>query len=183
MHDPRPLSERFDLTYVHKPHLSDRWTGRLSIVVILLMIAMFGGMAMLNDQRAYSSGPLTSAHAMFADDCGKCHAPDPDRSGYWLPSRDELCLNCHVAPLHAPHQSMFIGDVRSVGGEQVVMSSSCSVCHIEHQGAHANLSHVPDITCVGCHQDLQRFGWNDQGAHAHFHTWTSPALVSDGGHP
>lgn len=164
MHDPRPLSERFDLTYVRRPQLSDRWTRPLSVAFIAIIVVIFGGLMLQGDLRAYSSGPLTTAHAMFADDCGKCHAPDPDRSGYWLPARDELCLNCHVAPLHNLHQSMFVGHAHPVGTEQIVMSSECSVCHVEHRGKHADLSAVHDATCVRCHEDLQRWGWSDQRA-------------------
>lgn len=164
MQDPRPLSERFDLTYVRRPQLSDRWTRPFSVAVVAMIVVILGGLMLQNDLRAYSSGPLTTAHAMFADDCSKCHAPDPDRSGYWLPTRDELCLNCHVAPLHNPHQSMFVGLGKAVGSEQIVMSSSCAVCHQEHRGANADLSAVPDATCVSCHADLAAFGWKDAQA-------------------
>lgn len=181
MLDPRPLSERFDLTYVRRPQLSDRWTRPLSAIFVVLVIAIFGGLLWQRDLRAYSSGPLTTAHAMFADDCAKCHAPDPDRSGFWLPTRDELCLNCHVAPLHNPNQSMFVGGACAVGAEQIVMSSSCSVCHVEHLGAHADLSAVSDATCVRCHADLQQFGWKSPGASAGASQNSAPA--ENGGRP
>jgi predicted CXXCH cytochrome family protein len=183
MHDPRPLSERFDLTYVRRRQLSDRWTRPLSLAAVILVVAVAGAVMMQGDFRAFSSGPLTQAHAMFADDCGKCHAPDPDRSGYWLPARDELCLNCHVAPLHNPHQSMFVGLARPVGTEQVVMSSNCSTCHVEHLGAEADLSAVSDATCVRCHADLERDGWSGDRAESPPGSALQSLFARNGGRP
>lgn len=159
MQDSRPLSERFDLTYVQKRHFADRWTAALGLGLALLVAAGLGGLTLFGGNEVYSSGPLTNAHAMFAHDCGKCHAPDPAGSGFWLPARDELCLACHVAPLHNPHQSQFVGTARAVGSQEVVMSSSCAVCHVEHQGHDADLTLVSDQTCVRCHADLRESGW------------------------
>lgn len=159
MQDGRPLSERFDLTYVHRRHFADRWTAPLAILAFLAAPLVLGGLMLTGSHGAYSSGPVTSAHAMFADDCGECHAPDPRRSGFWLPVRDELCLACHDAPLHNPNQSMFVGVHHAIGVEETVMSSSCSVCHVEHRGRDADLSQVSDQTCVQCHADLRAYGW------------------------
>jgi hypothetical protein len=81
------------------------------MVVLYFFIA-----GLVDDRRAFSSGPLTQAHAMFGDDCAQCHAADPDTTGYWLPVQDEACLRCHVAGAHHglesahPASSMRVSD-------------------------------------------------------------------------
>jgi hypothetical protein len=155
-----PLSERFDLKYVRRRHFPDTWTGRLSLGAVLAVGAFVAYAAISGDERAFSSGALTYAHAMFADDCTQCHAPDPGRVGYWLPAQDSACLRCHVAPLHNPHQSMFRGDATIFTSQvgPVEMSGDCSACHVEHRGADTSLNLVHDRMCIACHRDLSRFG-------------------------
>jgi predicted CXXCH cytochrome family protein len=160
MRDIWPLSERFDLPYVRRRHFPDNWTGRLSLLAVGLVIAFVSYNAISGDDRAFSSGPMTRAHAMFADDCQQCHQPDPARAGFWLPPRDSACLRCHVATLHDPHQSLFRGEPMLVSSrtEPIEMSGDCSACHIEHRGPDVRLTNVPDLLCIGCHQDLASRG-------------------------
>ena len=155
-----PLSERFDLRYIRKRHFPDTWTGRLSLIAVLVVGAFVAYAAVSGDERAFSSGPLTHAHAMFADDCAQCHQPDPARAGYWLPAQDSACLRCHVAPLHNPHQSLFRGEgmLLSSRAGPMEMSGDCAACHVEHRGPEVNLRHVADQLCINCHKDIARFG-------------------------
>ncbi len=166
MKDVRPLSERFDLTYIRRPHLADRWTGVLTGVLILAALAAVVGMGVTGDKRVYTAGTLTHAHAMFGNDCAKCHesAGSGVLAGFDLPVRDEKCLACHTAPLHHPHQSRFVGAPVSAGGKSIVMSSDCSTCHIEHRGADVRLVETGDRSCVQCHEDLQTRGWTRAAA-------------------
>lgn len=160
MNDPRPLSERFDLTYVKRPHYADRWTGRIAAGVVLLLTGLLGAAMILGDERVYTSGPLTTAHAMFADDCSKCHAASTGASGSDDFSRhveDAKCLACHTAPLHHDGQSAFAGAMKAVAGHEVMMSSRCSSCHVEHRGPDVDLSAVSDHTCTQCHASLSAY--------------------------
>ncbi len=168
MKDVRPLSERFDLTYIRRPHLADRWTGMLSAVLALGAVAAIVGMGVIGDKRIYTAGTLTHSHAMFGDDCLKCHEPAGSGAlaGFSLPVRDAKCLACHPAPLHNPHQSRFVGLPVQVGVSTVVMSSDCTQCHVEHRGADVRLAETGDQSCVQCHSDLQSRGWSRAAATA-----------------
>ncbi|MBL0921064.1 MAG: cytochrome c3 family protein [Phycisphaerales bacterium] len=160
MRDIWPLSERFDLRYVRRRRFPDSWTERLAVVVVVAIAAFTLYSGFSGDQRAFSSGPLTHAHAMFADDCQQCHQPDPARSGFWLPAQDSACLRCHVATLHNPHQAFFRGPEMLVSSRArpVEMSGDCSTCHVEHRGPNVRLANVPDLLCIGCHKDLAALG-------------------------
>lgn len=158
--DPRPLSERFDLTYVQRrrwPYGTNRW-------VSLLLVFAVGGyvayMTLRGDHRIYNSGSLIHAHAMFGADCTRCHESDPNANGFWLPVRDEACLQCHVAPAHPdPHGGMFAGSPASVSDRlgTVIMASNCASCHVEHRGAEHSLTALPDDYCIACHRDLDAY--------------------------
>lgn len=161
-----PLSERFDLAYVRRRHWPDSWTSRLGALAALAAAGWIGAGFVTADYTIYSGGSLTTAHSMFADDCSQCHQPDPARSGYWLAAQDSACLRCHAAPLHNPHQSMFVGSplLASGGGEALVMSGNCASCHVEHRGANHDLRRIHDNHCIQCHRDLGAFGRAPQRA-------------------
>lgn len=166
MKDPRPLSERFDLTYVRRNHLADRWIWKLSGIAVLAGLAWITTAAALRDETPYNSGPLTHAHAMFADDCSKCHVGSNGWSEFSVFSRpvdDGKCRDCHVAPAHSPHQSRFTGEMMSISGHRFMTAARCSACHIEHQGADHNLAAAPDLTCTQCHADLTLSGRLPEG--------------------
>lgn len=165
MRDIWPLSDRFDLTYIGRRHFADRLIGPLSAAAAIIALAAAAYPMLRRDTGMYSSGPLTHAHAVFANDCGQCHQADPDRAGFWLPASDSACLTCHVATAHATHQSMFTGDTIVLGGATAVtMASSCATCHIEHRGAEADLTLVPDSACIQCHRDIDRLGRSAPGS-------------------
>lgn len=160
MRDPRPLSERFDLGYVHRrlwPHNAVRWLSVLLVVPATLYLAT---MLIVGDQRVYSSGPLTHAHAMFENDCAKCHQADAHRSGYWLPTTDAACLSCHDAGTHPdPHAGLFAGSAAAAGSglTPMVMSGQCAACHVEHRGRDVDLTRIADTHCVQCHGNLEQY--------------------------
>lgn len=170
MRDISPLSERFDLRYIRRRRFPDTWTRAATLGAVIAVGGYVGAREWAGDQTLFTSGPLTTAHAIFANDCAKCHQPAEAPAGaslsaragarYWLPARDEACLGCHVAPTHNPHQSMFTGAERAVSGlaAPVRMSSDCRACHVEHRGSDANLSAVSDSHCTQCHADIGAFG-------------------------
>jgi predicted CXXCH cytochrome family protein len=182
-HDPRPLSQRFDLTYVHKRQWPFNWIKPLSIVIPIAVGLYLASVAMDHDHRAHSPGPVTHAHEMFENDCGACHQADPEHHGFWLPVQDSACLACHIAAAHPdPHDKLFAGDAMPVSDYlgKVAMSSDCVACHIEHKGREHDLGEIEDRLCVQCHGDLGQYAGTDWPAdHAIDNTITAFA----GDHP
>ncbi len=161
MRDTRPLSERFDLTYVRKKHFADAWTGRLGFVAAAATAVTVGAYQMRGDDRPYTAGAVTRAHNMFAEKCTLCHAPSIDKGlrGFLMPASDEKCLNCHEnqAGLHAQSQTDLF-TMAMPGHPELRVSANCAACHMEHNGLDHDLSAVSDQTCVKCHEDLQAKG-------------------------
>lgn len=156
-HNDKPLSQQYDLSYVRRsawPHSLVRW---LSLVVVMLIAGYFIFAGFTHDRRAYTSGPMTHAHAMFGDDCAQCHQPDPDSTGFWLPAQDEACLRCHVAEAHHPFEAVHAGSTMRVSDRlgRIPVAIDCASCHVEHQGADHDLTMVPDAACVRCHGQLE----------------------------
>lgn len=162
MPDSRPIEERFDVTYVrrtHGPDLANRW---LAWLVVLGGGGLLAMLAARGDNRAYSSGSLSTVHASFGNDCAQCHQPAADgASNFFLPVADDACLRCHAAVEHAPNQTQFsAADAVVIPGhrEPVRMAAGCAVCHVEHRGRDADLNLIPDRLCVQCHANLSRDG-------------------------
>lgn len=161
MKDTRPLSERFDLSYVRRKHFADRFTGKAGLVCALAALGFCGVMVARSDDSPYSCGPLSRPHDMFASQCNKCHAPDMKKGrGYFLPASDDRCLACHAnqATLHAPNQIDLFTGANIPGHPELRTSANCAACHIEHRGRDVNIARVPDSFCVRCHEDLQNKG-------------------------
>jgi predicted CXXCH cytochrome family protein len=117
------------------------WIAPGGAAVWLLWAAVCG------DHRIYEAGPVSPAHAMFANDCKTCHTKswqpaarlasrDPKRRS--VP--DDACMHCHDGPIH--HEQQVPADV------------NCASCHREHRGK-VELARVTDATCVSCHADLK----------------------------
>lgn len=178
MNDPRPLSERFDLAYVRKSHLADRWTWKLAGVAVIAALGWVTAVAALRSEAPYTSGPLTHAHDMFADDCSKCHAGDNgwSRSSVFArPVLDSKCRDCHVAPAHNPMQSRFTGETIAIAGHEFITAARCSSCHVEHKGPNHDLNAAPDVTCTQCHADLSLSGRLPEGVFRGGHAPTQGA--------
>lgn len=161
--DARPIEERFDVTYVrhrHGPDRANRW-------LVWLVLGGGGGLLALlgvrGDHRLYSSGGLADVHAGFGNDCAQCHQPAANgQANYFLPVSDDACLRCHAAVEHSSNQSKFSADLGlTIPGhsEPVSMSTNCASCHIEHRGASADLTMIPDRICIDCHADLAADGY------------------------
>jgi hypothetical protein len=122
-------------------------------------------------------GPLTSQHAVSAQQCTACHLETPvitmtaAARGARSLEHDELCLQCHeLGPAaHSPH-GLGTAELAALSREQSPPTGSsplvlramralgapadpaCASCHREHQGADFNLKLMADQQCQVCHQ-------------------------------
>jgi predicted CXXCH cytochrome family protein len=128
----KKLAQRIDLNYFKHPHALRRWQTVLSIAAPIAGLLWLGGMAAAGSRAAYSSGPLSTAHAFAEAKCEVCHVRNaPFRAHVG----DTACLACHDAPAHAGSQ---------------IAPPGCATCHREHQGRVA-LAKTPEDFCVRCH--------------------------------
>lgn len=114
--------------------------GRMKLIVVLAVLAYVGFTVVANlwiwpDERspwlqastwqaAASPGHLSEAHAFLADNCAACHTPTQGVNA-------SSCIVCHAndESLLARQPTSFHADI-----------SSCSECHIEHQGTDARIT-------------------------------------------
>jgi len=96
---------------------------------------------------SHQAGPVSAAHAMFNEDCTKCHtaAFQPlarlvSNDAGIRSTPDAACLQCHDGPIH--HETQF-------------RTPSCAECHREHRGV-PRLARVADGHCTACHKDLKK---------------------------
>jgi predicted CXXCH cytochrome family protein len=91
------------------------------------------------DDTAWSSGPLTPAHAhAIGKDCGACHQE------LFVHVRDAACVACHKNVenhVSAPHRALtLLGDPQR-----------CAECHREHDDNASRQVLKSDQLCVSCH--------------------------------
>jgi predicted CXXCH cytochrome family protein len=180
---PKSLSNWIELDYFRRRRLFRGWWAWLAGVAgaaLLCLVALVGA----NGYRTFQAGPLTTAHAMFNNDCSLCHQDNGatlvrlvrgERVGS-VP--DHACLKCHAgAPHNSPHAEM----------------GRCVRCHKEHRG-HDALVRIADPQCVRCHAELQRQDGSSSektpfatrvtaftsGEHPPFRRWSSGNEVDPG---
>lgn len=129
------LAKRIDLQYFTKRHGFRRWRFLLSIALPVIAGVWLLGERAIGNQKVYTSGPLSSAHAVFGAQCAVCHVRQADFRAH-VP--DKACLKCHDAPVHNARQTF---------------TPECTSCHIEHQGR-MQLATTASSGCVQCHGDL-----------------------------
>lgn len=87
---------------------------------------------------AWNSGDLSVPHKFIADNCRVCHRNAFERVA------DQACLSCHAdVGNHA--------DPAKLTGAELAQPS-CQSCHIEHEGAVADIADVDDVACASCHE-------------------------------
>lgn len=131
----KALAKRIDLQYFARSHVFRRARLILSIAIPVIAVVWFVAQRAAGNQNAYSSGPLSPAHAVFANNCAVCHTRD---AGFRAHVSDKTCLGCHDAPVHTDKQTF---------------TPECNACHVEHQGT-MRLSATADKACTECHKDL-----------------------------
>ena len=109
----------------------------LSIAAPVLGLVWLGGMTLAGSRAAYSSGPVSSAHAFVEQKCEVCHQRDASLRAH---VGDTACLTCHAGPSHVANAA--------------VKNPACATCHREHQGRVRLATAVPDGRCAECHEDL-----------------------------
>jgi hypothetical protein len=101
----------------------------------------------LFDHRAFEPGPVSTAHAMFGHDCGRCHIHSRSQSlttlvsgAAFSPVPDQACVVCHAGmEHHAPLRDR--------------TAAKCVDCHREHRDR-VHLASVAERQCTVCHDDL-----------------------------
>jgi hypothetical protein len=95
---------------------------------------------------AYQAGPLSPAHRMFNNGCGRCHTEPFEVARRLRPAdagvhsvTDQACGQCHEGALH---------------NEQQDHTPACADCHREHGGA-SLAAHVANSHCTACHANLR----------------------------
>lgn len=131
----KKLAKRINLQYFKELHGFRRWRLWLSIAVPLLAVGWLLAEKVSGNRFVYSSGPVSSAHAVFGQNCNLCHVRG---ANYSAKVDDKACLACHNAPVHSPRQAF---------------APACSSCHLEHKGAF-KMAATSDAACSQCHGDL-----------------------------
>jgi hypothetical protein len=134
------VAQRIDLNYFKRATPFKRaklWLAILAPAVAMVWIAwhVFGG-----DQRVYSSGRLSVAHAVLEQQCAACHVRES--GGFSAKAADAACLACHDGPPH--HPEMTAGNAPK---------QACAECHAEHRGR-VRLAAANTRNCAQCHGDL-----------------------------
>ena len=132
----KSLANRIDLQYFTKLHPFRGWKLLLSVTVPLIALGWIVAETAFHNERVYTSGPLSPAHAVFANQCALCHVRT---ANYKAGVEDRTCLSCHDAPVHTQFQTF---------------TPACSSCHVEHRGK-PQLTKTSDVACTQCHRDLK----------------------------
>ena len=133
-------AQRIDMNYFKRPHAFRRWRFWLSLSVPLLAVLWLVWHGVTGNQRVYSGGQVSPAHAVLATKCDACHF---EMAGFFsAKASDRACLACHDGPIHHANQTF---------------TPKCSSCHEEHRG-HARLAATSDAACTQCHADLRTTG-------------------------
>src|ERR1017187_3530246 len=89
--DTKGLAQRLDLNYLLRPHwlrVSRRYLAwGLPLVAVLATIPCIVNLR--GGKKAFTSGPVSKAHAIFEKDCQSCHVASFERV------RDPDCKVCH----------------------------------------------------------------------------------------
>jgi Cytochrome c7 and related cytochrome c len=132
----KTLAKRIDLQYFARPNLIKRSRMYLTIAFVVVAVGWIAYAAVARNQRVYTKGQLSSAHAVLTTSCDVCHLRD---TSFRAAVPNKACLACHDAPEHNALQTF---------------TPNCSSCHLEHTGK-ARLSEVASAGCTQCHGDLQ----------------------------
>ena len=140
------LAKRHDLNYFKKGSPIRMWQWRLAGVALIAAVVWIIASS-VHSAQAFSSGPISSSHAVFGQKCETCHKPVIEGASF-LPVGfgsarkvpDSACASCHTVGLHHANQT--------------VATKQCSTCHIEHVGA-MHLAAAPITGCTQCHANLE----------------------------
>ncbi|HEX4380097.1 MAG TPA: cytochrome c3 family protein [Candidatus Acidoferrum sp.] len=132
----KALAKRIDLQYFKRPNLIKRWRMYLTIGLVVVAVGWIAYAGISKNQKVYTKGPLSSAHAVLTTSCDVCHVRD---ATYRAAVPDKACLGCHDAPAH---------------NKLATFTPTCASCHVEHTGK-SHLAEVASSGCAQCHGDLK----------------------------
>jgi len=133
----KTVAQRIDLNYFKRPTPFKRAKLWLAILAPVIALVWIGWHVLGRDNRVYSSGRLSEAHAVLEKECAACHVQQA--GGFSATAADSACLACHDGPVH--HAT------------NVNVTLACADCHVEHRGR-VNLVATKNQSCAGCHGDL-----------------------------
>src|ERR1700745_240607 len=135
----KTVAQRIDLNYFKGPTLFKRMKLWLAILTPAIALLWIGWHVLERDNRVYSSGRLSAAHAVLEKKCAACHVQQAGGfSSVAADSACPACLSSHDVPAH--HASNINANVR------------CAECHAEHRGR-INLAATKNQSCAQCHGD------------------------------
>ena len=124
----------------------------LGVLAILVLAAVLAWDHFAGRQGIISGGPLSSSHAVFTDDCSRCHDPGQRQV------TDERCATCHEKfgdelgiYTFARHYVYRSDDFRRVVPQEHEVE--CAACHPEHRGRETAIAEVDNGACRACHFD------------------------------
>jgi hypothetical protein len=171
----KQIAERYkgNLGYYKKTH---PWRAARFIVSFL---ALSGGLAAIiafqrrGNEEFFSTGKISSNHAIFAQDCAQCHDKGATLSGDHSLSKihavvkerfhrgldftaiDRKCEACHEGRPPYPPRPITVGPKEyDLHEPNVVENRSCSICHMEHLGP-GPMKRVADLHCASCHNNRE----------------------------
>jgi predicted CXXCH cytochrome family protein len=150
----KTIASRADLQFHRQPNRMRRWRSLVTWWTLGVSVLVAIAILVHDDRRVYWSGKTSSAHELFANDCGKCHDKhfqpiarlatlDNNRHSV----SDRACQECHKDFASDDHQA-------NIDQRDLQSVHSCVVCHREHSGRNM-LAAVADDRCVACHGDLK----------------------------
>jgi hypothetical protein len=136
------IARRHDLNYFKRLSPIRAWQFYLAGAALVAAILWFGTTKVAHGDTAFSSGPISSSHAVFGQRCELCHAASITNTGFTRDAHvpDSACLKCHAASAH--HAA------------EAISTESCGSCHTEHVGA-MHLASTADRGCTQCHANLE----------------------------
>jgi len=133
----KTVAQRIDLNYFKRPTPFKRAKLWLAILAPAIALLWIGWHVLRRDNRVYSSGRLSLAHAVLEKECAACHVQQV--GGFSATAADSACLACHDGPAH-----------HALSSDRTV---ACAQCHGEHRGR-VNLVATKNQSCAQCHGDL-----------------------------
>jgi len=135
-----------NLDYFRRPCRLARYLRLLSWGSLLVCLILVAFVLLPRHHKALQAGPVSAAHAMFNDDCARCHQDAfQTATRIWHGDKthsvpDRACTVCHPGPNHQEIKD----------GRPAITAEHCAECHKEHRGR-GFLAWVPDGHCVRCH--------------------------------
>ena len=133
----KAVAQRIDLNYFNRPTPFKRAKLLLAVLVPAIALVWIGWHVFGHDNRVYSSGRLSKAHAVLEQQCAACHVHQA--SGFAAVAADSACLACHDGPAHHP--------------SNLNTKIACAECHLEHRGR-VSLVATKKQSCAQCHGNL-----------------------------